>query len=402
LIEKKFKILSLTTTYPDSKNSIQPSFVHILNKEFVSQGHVVSVITPHVKNSLKKETIDEVKINRFQYLPEDWQVNSLSLPNAVKTKSGSIKVSILILVFLIKTISFVIKNKPDVIHAQWAFPAGVIGKIASIFCGAKSITSCHGAELPLLKKFYFIRKITVFFLNHSNIIAAVSNFTKNELISLGILREKIARVNATPFFVEHKNSLEELKKFKTRISSENKRIILFLGRLVERKGVIYLLRSIPLIKSPDVKVVIAGGGIELNNLKKTANQLKLENKVYFFESPSQEERSKLYDISDVFVCSSIIDSTGETEAIPTVIPEAMESNLPVIGTSVGGIPDIIEHQKNGILVPQKNPKLLANSIDLVLNDVQLRETIIKNSKETVKMFLPSSIAKNFINIFKKC
>lgn len=108
----------------------------------------------------------------------------------------------------------------------------------------------------------------------------------------------------------------------------------------------------------------------------------------------------LHDISDVFVCPSIIDSHGETEALGLVIPEAMESKLPVIGTSVGGIPDMIKNEINGILVTQKDPKAIALAIDKILNNSEFTKKIIQNSHSTVEEFLPEIIAKKYLTLFE--
>ena len=109
----------------------------------------------------------------------------------------------------------------------------------------------------------------------------------------------------------------------------------------------------------------------------------------------------LHQISDIFVCPSIVDSSGETEAIPMVIPEAMKSKLPVIGSSVGGIKDIIKHEWNGLLVNQKDPDSIAKAMDRLFTDDSLRNLLIENSKGTVQEFFPKAIAKKFSQVFRK-
>jgi glycosyltransferase involved in cell wall biosynthesis len=78
----------------------------------------------------------------------------------------------------------------------------------------------------------------------------------------------------------------------------------------------------------------------------------------------------------------------------------MESEIPVIGTSVGGIPDMIKNEINGILVPQKDPKAIAKAIDKILNTPEFTKKIIQNSKDTVKEFLPEIIAKKHLKVFQ--
>ena len=121
-----------------------------------------------------------------------------------------------------------------------------------------------------------------------------------------------------------------------------------------------------------------------------------------YQGPSDEELGKLHDISDIFVCPSIIDSKGETEGLGLVIPEAMESGLPVVATSVGGIVDIVKNEVNGLLVEQKNPKAISKAIERIFSDEELKKKMIENSKKTVMEFFPLTIGKKHYEIFLKC
>ena len=85
-----------------------------------------------------------------------------------------------------------------------------------------------------------------------------------------------------------------------------------------------------------------------------------------------------------------------------VIPEAMKSGLPVIGSSVGGITDVIKNEVNGLLVEEKNPKALANAIERIISDEELRKKIIENSQETVKEFSPHTIGEKYCELYKNC
>jgi len=145
-----------------------------------------------------------------------------------------------------------------------------------------------------------------------------------------------------------------------------------------------------------------GGGELSEKLQLLSKELSLLNKVTFFGRASDDELDQIQKISDIFVCPSIIDSRGMTEYLGLVIPEAMESGLPVIASSVGGITDTIKNEVNGLLVEQKNPKAIANAIDRILSDEELKRKIIDNSKETVKEFSPHTIAEKYCELYKNC
>ena len=398
---KKIKLYSLATTYPESTSSTKPRFVHVLNRELVKLGINVKVIVPHSKGALTSETIDSVFVRRFRYLPEDYELNYISIAEEIrKSKFGKLKIIIMTLNLLIFTIFECLKEKPDIIHGQWGFPGGYIAFLVSKIFGTKYVVSIHGAETPLLKKFKLIQKLVINSLNKSSIVIVNSSYTREEYIKMGLNKDKITKIYPTPNFVKHISDKEFLSKFRKQFTTNDSKIILFCGRLVERKGVEYLIRSLPEIKAKNIHLIIAGGGGQLTYLKDLSSSLGLDNKITFFGPASHEELGALHDTSDVFVCPSIIDSTGETEGLGLVIPEAMESGLPVIATSVGGIVDIIQNEINGILVPQKDPKAIAEAIDKILSDQKLVERFVENSKKTVNEFQPKIIAEKHLSIFE--
>jgi glycosyltransferase involved in cell wall biosynthesis len=201
--------------------------------------------------------------------------------------------------------------------------------------------------------------------------------------------------------VYHTTDSNLLKIFREKFVSSNYKLILFCGRLVEHKGVDYLIESIPRIKIENIHLIIVGGGIVREKLENIVDRLGINDKVTFFGRASHEELGWLHDISDVFVCPSIIDDRGNTEGLGLVIPEAMESGLPVIASSVGGILDIVKDKVNGLLVEQKDSDAIAKAVEMILTDDEMRKRIIKNSKSTVEDFSPQKISKEYLKVFQK-
>jgi len=397
---KKIRLISLATTYPDSSNSTKPSFVHLLNKELVNLGIDVLTICPQSNNASKYEIIEGVKIKRFKFLPKRFVQSTTSIPDEIRSKSGFLKIAIMITSFFFVTLFSCLKNKPDIVHGQWAFPGGYIAYLMSKIFSTKAIVTVHYAEIPLLQKFKFLRNRVVNGLNKSCKVIAVSNYTKRKLIELGVKEENIIVIRPTPNFVPHISDKEFLNDFRKKFVSQDHKIILFCGRLVEHKGVQYLIQSIPKIETENIHLIIVGDGIMKEKLQKLSGNLGLDDKITFYGKATNEELGWIHDISDVFVCPSIIDSRGNTEGLGLVIPEAMESGLPVIASSVGGIVDIIKNQENGLLVPEKDPDSIAKAVDNILTDSDLNEKVIYNSKDTVKEFSPQNIAKQHMEIFK--
>jgi len=396
----KFLIYSLTTSYVKSKNFQRSHFVHVLNSEFIKNGFEVKTITPHSKGLPTKESRNGVFIRRFRYLPEKYQLNELTLPEVSGSKTGSLKIFFMVCGFFIFTFIECLKNKPNILHGHWAFPSGYIAYLISKIFRKKFVVTIHGSDIPLLKKHTQIKKNVISGLNKSSQIIANSEYAKNELVKMGINEDKIIIIRVPPDFVEHENDPKVLEKFRENFTDSSSKIILFIGRLVEVKGAEYLIKALLELKNVKVHLIIAGDGTLKSKLQTLANSLNIQEKVTFFGTADKKELGLLHEVSDVLVCPSIVYESGATEGLPMVIPEAMESGLPVIASSVGGIVDVVKNEISGLLVNQKDPKSIAKAIEKILLDSDLEKKIIENSKITLKEFLPENIAQKYIDLFK--
>lgn len=146
--------------------------------------------------------------------------------------------------------------------------------------------------------------------------------------------------------------------------------ILFVGRLVEKKGVEYLIKAMPRVRDSveGMELVIVGDGVLGAQLHALTEALGLERWVHFVGAKTHDEVAALLQRAEVATVPSIIDSRGETEGMPTVVLEAMASGARVVGTRVNGIPDVLEHAENGWLVEPKDEVSLAAGLIAAATD----------------------------------
>ena len=128
---------------------------------------------------------------------------------------------------------------------------------------------------------------------------------------------------------------------------------------------------------PNTKLLIFGDGPEKNELTKIIKKLEMINNIEFMGEVKNTELTKYYCISDLFVIPSIVVN-GHTEGLGVVTIEAMACGTSVIGSNVGGIPDVIKDGYNGFLVPEKSEIELAEKINILISDKLLRKKFIKN------------------------
>ncbi|BBL59025.1 hypothetical protein MKFW12EY_26380 [Methylomonas koyamae] len=162
-----------------------------------------------------------------------------------------------------------------------------------------------------------------------------------------------------------------------------KLILLFVGRLVEKKGVADLLEAYALL--PDTLLAktelwIIGDGNQAGRLKTMATERRINHQVVFYGKQPNNRLPDYYAAADIFVAPSIIDKVGDTEGQGVIFLEALASGLPIIATDVGGIAEIIEHEKYGLLVKAHNARALAEAIEILIINDTLRITLGKNGK----------------------
>ena len=207
-----------------------------------------------------------------------------------------------------------------------------------------------------------------------------SNYMKNELQRLfGLPFEKI---NVVPNGVNTTNysGIERDYEFRRRFAMDNEKIILFMGRLVYEKGVQYLIGAMPKILEHyhDAKLVIAGKGGMIDELKQQVENLGISNKVYFTGYLGGKDVAKMYKAADI----SVFPSTYEPFGI--VALEAMLAEVPVVVSDIGGLNEIVDHRVTGMKSYCGNSNSIADSILELLFDHQLSRNIVKKAKAKVR------------------
>jgi colanic acid/amylovoran biosynthesis glycosyltransferase len=158
--------------------------------------------------------------------------------------------------------------------------------------------------------------------------------------------------------------------------------LLSVGRLVEKKGFAFLVDACRLLHSSGVefRCEIVGEGPERGRLENLIHAYRLSDRVRLTGSLTQTDIAGLLARSSIFVFPAIHDSSGDSDNLPTVLIEAMASNLPIIATGIAGIPEIVQHNANGILVQEKDAAQLANAVRILASNRSLLEQFGNRSR----------------------
>jgi N-acetyl-alpha-D-glucosaminyl L-malate synthase BshA len=396
------KVCILTSSFPRFAGDSAGIFIYHLAIALVKKGVDIEIICPHDNGCSFFEDIKGVKIRRFPYFfPLQYQ-NLAYGSGILKNIKSNICTKIQLPFFIISEIIYALRrlmiSKPDLIHAHWSLPQGLTGIICKKVLGVPFITTVHGSDVhglqyPLLKA---LNRIVI---KNSEICTANSRASAKMVSDIaGRGDTQVVPMGVDTNLFSRSKKVDVIRK-KYKIDGN---VLLFVGRLIRVKGVYYLIKAFPKVlkRHPKTKLLIVGSGPEKRRLIQLCVELEIINSVVFINEVLQEDLIPLYSIANILVLPSIIDVTGETEGLGVVLLEAMACGVPVIGSDIGGIKDIIIDGETGLLSKQKNSDSLAEKIIKLLSDEQLRKKVIENGFKLVKeKFTWEAISDRFMNIY---
>jgi glycosyltransferase involved in cell wall biosynthesis len=167
------------------------------------------------------------------------------------------------------------------------------------------------------------------------------------------------------------------------------------ARLIERKGLGDLIRALALLEPGRYQLEIVGGGADEQQLRGLATQLGLADDVHFCGPLARAEVAERYREADLFTLPS------SAEAFGNVFAEALASGLPIVGSTTGGIPDLVEHESNGLLVPPGDVLALARAIRRLGDDPGLRaEMALRNRAKAEATLECAHVTRRYVALYE--
>jgi len=293
-------------------------------------------------------------------------------------------------------LSRIIKNESPCTILGFMDYSNVVSIIGNWLSGKKNrvIISVHNIPIVQMRECApnFWEKIMGLLINifysKADSIIAVSKHVGDDLVKNSKINKKLIHIINNPIDIDRINYLSN-EDVAEEFFNEDAPIILSVGRLSKEKGFEYLLKAFSLLKErSNARLVILGEGKEEANLKKLSKELGIDKQVLFLGF--KDNPYKYMKRSTIFVFPSLYESFG------IAMVEAMACGIPVIATkSYEGIEDIIEHEKNGLLIPVADENSLAESMFRLLNDEELRRSLSMEAKKKVENFSIDKITKKY-------
>jgi len=357
------------------------SHIYELAKKLIEQDNEVFIITFRDKLYNKKyEEIAGIKIFRVYY---------------PKIKYFGWIIYLIQALIKLKLLDY--KRKIDIIHSHTLLPDSFLFFFFRKKC--KIQTEHTSGFLELVEKNKYV-KILSFLLNQADFIIGPSEELVNNFIKIGIDKSKTAFIPNGVDIKKFNPKIDGNKIRKKYSIRKNEKLILCPRRLEPKNGVIYLVKALPYIieKIRNIKCMVVGGGFE-DEKKRIIKEIKKKNiaeKIVLVGTIPNHKMPEYYATSDIVVLPSLKEATSIAGL------EAMAMCKPVVGTNAGGLPYIIENEKTGLIVPPKNPKVLAKAIISILNNEEKQISMGATARKRVEeKFSWEIIAKKILEIYKQ-
>jgi glycosyltransferase involved in cell wall biosynthesis len=401
------RLLCLTSNFPRWSGDATTPFVLHLAQDLQTLGWQVTVAAPHAPGAKRDEVLDGVRVRRFRYLlPERLEsvcYQGGALINLRKNPANYLKLPFLVFAEWLHTLLWLRQERFDLLHSHWLLPQGFVGTLTAGPLKIPHVCTVHGGDVFGLQG-RILRKFKAFAIRHSDAVTVNSSATRQAVLALS---PDCHALHTIPMGVapwaETPSLRAQAEALRSRFRWGQGPLLLFVGRLVEEKGVADLLAAVAMVGKthPDLTLLIVGEGQERPILEEQARSQGLSGQVNFLGWVKPQEVPAYLAAADIFVAPSRTAPDGWVEAQGLTIIEAMMAGLPVVATRSGGIGDSVEHEVSGLLVNERSPHELAFAIERLLLDPALAQQLGQRAHgEAEKRFSRAASAAGFSRLFQ--
>jgi len=362
----------------------------------LTEHYNIHILAPHAAGSQFETMLEGMRVTRYRYFFP--RLENLAYRGGIleNLKQNRCRYGLIPFFLLFQTLAIqkMLRRFPfDLIHAHWIIPQGACAVLTSHLhrTGPPLLCTSHGGDLYGLNSIPMVW-LKRFVLNRAEVVTTVSRKMRHDVGSLGIDRGKI---HVIPMGVDLQT------RFVPSVRQKTTKSLLFVGRLVEKKGLRFLIEALPEIieKHPDAKLRVAGDGQELSAMKKLANDIGMAGHVHFLGAVANEILPGLYQTSDVVVFPSIVAAGGDREGFGLVLVEALGCECAIVATNLPATRDIIQNGTTALVVRQKDARQIAAKVVQLLNDPKLRNSLgTRGRQHVLQQFDWTAISAQYMDL----
>jgi glycosyltransferase involved in cell wall biosynthesis len=393
-------LVVLASTYPRWSGDHEPGFVHELAKRLVDRFKVIAVV-PCAPGALARENLDGVEVFRYRYAPRGLEtlVNDGGIvTNLRRHRWKLLLVPTFVMAQLWRTWRISRTCKVDLIHAHWLLPQGLIAIVLRKLSRHRLpvLVTSHGADLFALQgaALNALKRLVV---RQASAVTVVSEAMCGELERIGA---RVESVDVQPMGVDLSGRFTP--DLTTQRSHDE---ILFVGRLVEKKGLRYLIDAMPAILEarPPAYLTVVGFGPEEPTLRAQAEGLGLQGKIRFIGAMQQTALPAYYRRAAVFVAPFVQASSGDQEGLGLVSLEATGCGCPVVMSDLPATRGVLPESAGCVRVAPADSVALARAVlDVLTHSSQHLRGVEAYREQATKRFAWEAVAQRYICILESC
>jgi glycosyltransferase involved in cell wall biosynthesis len=379
------KALFLAHSYPRFQDDPVGSFILRLAVALRPLGVDVRVIAPGGAGLAARETIEGIEVHRFRYAPRSLETLAYSgtMRNQVAGSwTSRAALASFIAAETLSAMSVGRSFRPDVVHAHWWFPGGLVGGWLRRWWGVPMVTTLHGSDLRVAQQGKLAARLFRHVARRSTTMTTVSHWLADA--AHAIAPSTVPVVAPMPV-------LPDL--FRPGERRERNRL-LFVGKLNQQKGITHLLKALAMMRAKPVVDVVVGVGSAPEDIQKLAGELGIAAQLRWHPLLKQADLARLYREATVLVAPFADEGLG------LVAIEAQLSEMPIVAFRSGGLTDIVEHEKSGLLVPPGDVPALAAALDRVLGSGDAGAQWGRAGRaHALATFAPEAVARRYAQIY---
>ncbi len=346
----------------------------------LSDAFDVTVLAPRSPGCLEYEMMDELRIIRFAYCFRRWE-NLATHGGGILSRLRANRLNYLLVPLFLggqlwALVRLLRRDSFDIIHAHWLIPQGLVAVIARWLARRPLPLVCtsHGSDLFALRG-RLLQRLKRWVIDRCQMLTVVSSAMRSVVVAMGVDPGKIA-VISMGVDLHHRFTLDSGV-------IRNTHELLFVGRLVEKKGLQVLLEAVPmvLIEHPEARLKVVGSGPLAEKLRCQAQAFGIADRVNFLGMVAQAELPALYQQATLFVAPFRVTDSGDQEGLGLVLVEALGCGCPVIASDLPAVRDVIDDGESGLLVVRDDPCALAAAVCRLLDYPELRDALAARGRQ---------------------
>ncbi|MEP6731639.1 MAG: glycosyltransferase [bacterium] len=379
-------VLFLTHSFPREDGDAAGSFVLRLARALALENVSVRVVAPSATGLQSSESLGGIQVDRFRYAPRQFETLAYGGNMAAQVRdSWSARVTLV--GFLGAEFQAGVRARrefqPDVVHAHWWFPNGLAATWVARMGHIPLVTTLHGTDVRMARNIPVSRPAFRHVMKNSESVTAVSRWLAEE--AQRVVSMKSPLVAPMPVATE---------LFDVAPQTVRTRRLLFVGRLMRQKGIDLLIDALAALPL-DVGLDIVGDGPDRRELEERAIERDVGDRIRFHGSLKQFELPAMYQRALALVVPSAEEGLG------LVAVEAQLCETPVVAFDSGGLPDVVQHDRTGILVREQSAGALAAALRSLLERDDLGATLGKAGRlHALATFAPESVARRYADIYR--